>query len=62
MQVGYAESSTISAINVPLVVTSVTPSVVGINGGVQGTIVGKGFPISKQPGSISLSLCGNIVT
>lgn len=60
-QVGYADVSSISAINVPLTITSVTPAVSGINGGIEARIVGTGFPLNDKSG-VSLSLCGNSVT
>ncbi len=60
-QVGYANTGSISAITVPLVISSITPSSIGMNGGLEGTIVGKGFPMSGKTG-ITLNLCGNPVT
>lgn len=60
-QVGYANTASISAITVPLVITSVTPSSIGINGGLEGRIVGTGFPM-KDKTAVSLKLCGNNVT
>lgn len=59
-QIGYANTASISAITVPLVITSVTPSTIGINGGLEGRIVGTGFPM-KDKKAISLKLCGNDV-
>jgi hypothetical protein len=60
-QIGYANTASISAITVPLVITSVTPSTTGINGGLEGRIIGTGFPM-KDKKAISLKLCGNDVT
>ncbi len=60
-QVGYANTGSISSITVPLVISSITPSSIGINGGLEGTIVGKGFPMSGKTG-VTLNLCGNPVT
>lgn len=60
-QVGYASTTTISTTSIPLVVTSITPALSGINGGIEGVIVGTGFPISDKTG-VTLRLCGNEVT
>lgn len=60
-QVGYAETSSISAITVPLTITSVTPGVSGTNGGIEGRIVGTGFPLGDKS-LVNLSLCGNSVS
>lgn len=60
-QIGYADSSSISTIDIPLTITSVTPSVSGTNGGLEGRIVGTGFPLGDKS-QVSLSLCGNSVT
>ena len=60
-QVGYANTASVSPITVPLVITSITPSTIGINGGLEGRIVGTGFPMREKTG-VSLKLCGNNVT
>ncbi len=60
-QVGYANTASISSITIPLVISSITPSSIGINGGLEGRIVGTGFPIKEKTG-ILLKLCGNDVT
>lgn len=60
-QVGYADTASISAIVVPLSITSISPSVSGTNGGIEGRIIGTGFPINDKS-QVVLSLCGNSVT
>jgi len=47
-QIGYAKTSSLSNINIPLILTSLTPSTFGVNGGIQATLVGKGFPLDKS--------------
>jgi hypothetical protein len=59
--IGYADTSSISAISIPLTVSAVTPNKAGSYGGIVATITGTGFPISNTA-DVTLTLCGNAVT
>ena len=60
-QVGYPNTASISPITIPLVFSSMTPSALGSNGGVEGRIVGTGFPMIDTS-QVQIVLCGNNVT